>query len=187
MKKISRQLVVYLCKSNLTPDEDLVKIREYLIKKGFLIREYKGGLYLNSIRALSDFVLYVPYKKANIWEPLNNSTTISGKGQFDEVKKSISENKAVICYEGFNEEGEMLMTLVKERGHEIIDAYSWKQNYGTIVSYTPSGKPCPFYDFITGFMNVEHGLVHNNVREYPLTPSECFEKEQKLNLLLLLH
>lgn len=180
-----RQLVVYLSKSLQMEEKELQVVRDNLTACGFIIQEYrKGNAYESEIRSSADFVLIVPLKHTKSLTARYSSTLV-GKGQFMEGCEAVTEEQPAFIYRGINDEGEILMSKLKEdSSHETVIGAHWKIAYGYLYSYVMGESSVPLYPFITGHSPETLGVRHVNPREQPLTPKDCFLK-RNFKLLLL--
>lgn len=184
--QLNRQLTVYLSKSLLIPETKLQIVRDILISYNFKVTEYeKGTDYTTKLISGADFVLFLtdenPVRingmKDAVW------STYCGKGQYSEAEFCHKHKKLSFMFMSSTFEKIYMTKLLDEdfsrvlTPHTMEDYGDWKRKYGKIRSYVRGQDPVDLYGFLEGYFKLRE------LKEYPLTPDECFSREYLLLLL----
>jgi hypothetical protein len=182
--QLNRQLTVYLSKSLLIPETRLKVVRDILISYNFKILEYQEGTtYTTQLISSADFVLFITDENPIKMETLNNGlwSTYCGKGQYSEAEFCYKNHKPAFMFMSYKDE-KILMSKLVDRDfssmlvpYTISDVNDWKRKYGKIRSYVRGQEPVDLYGFLEGHFRL--------LRQYPVTPDECFSREYLLLLL----
>lgn len=182
--QLNRQLTVYLSKSLLIPETRLKVVRDILTSYNFKILEYQEGTtYTTQLISSADFVLFItdenPVKingmKDGVW------SSYCGKGQYSEAEFCHKFKKPSFMFMSVDTERILMSKLLDEdfskvlTPHTMEDCGDWKRKYGKIRSYVRGQDPVDLYGFLEGNFRL--------LRQYPVTPDECFSREYLLLLL----
>lgn len=153
---------VYISKSKAGNPDDLMKVRYLLSKYDCEVTEFMGGEYTPTNLDASNLVIVIPP---------NTKEQFVGRGQYDEIRRSLNKRKPVICVIG-REEGPpdaILIEWCKE--YEASDA-NWQNKYGLIFT---RGNDEIF--------SLEKWLEIYTVKRKRISHPEPFESDKRLLLI----
>ncbi len=179
MKRLNKQLTVYLSKSLLIPDKEIKPVREMLTGLGFNVKEYyKENVYNPKLIDDADFVVFLTKEKP-IMVHGGSWKTFVGKGQFDEAVRC-SGKPAFMIHQMKSDD--LLISKItgdayKHMDHKFHDINDWKNKYGMIGSYTMGMSIVPLFPMLEGLFGLS---------EKPFSVEEVFAIMKPNNRLLLL-
>jgi hypothetical protein len=149
-------LKCYLSVSNLVDTERVDQVSNFLAPKNIQVSFHKRGKnYDESKLVNSDFVLFIPWAKTVSKDRSQSKKTfenVVGKGQFGEATHCCMLNKPAFVFQGFDDDGQLLMTKLYEEDHEHLAIMEdWKKRWGWIRSYVRGNGPVPLIQFLEGF------------------------------------
>ena len=133
---------VYLSKSNHSNPDQVMKVREWLDKKGFTIIEHTGGVYDESLLRKAQIMVMVGCNK------IEYGFTAVGKGQYMQLKHRVSHGLMYNYYAAGYIYGNIV--LRKAMVGKLLDTDNWTHKYGslkikmeTTIRISTSQEPVP--------------------------------------------